>query len=210
MPDSSTKRCGPPVVGQRHDARQRARRLHDRELAVAAERILARSRTMKFRLLFRMRGNGCAGIEARAGSAPARPRARSSAPATSRSAGVQSARPSRRMPCACSAGSSTSFRQRYCSCDQRCARSWMACSCSGIDRPSGAELARSRARCAASGPRRGSRRTRRDCSRRCTGTSRSSSGTDSSSACASTRWLNSSSDSSRLMKWPGALNWDKA
>ena len=42
MVDSSTKSRLRALVRQRHDARQRARRLHDGQLAVAAERILAR------------------------------------------------------------------------------------------------------------------------------------------------------------------------
>ena len=41
MVDSSTKARLAPARRQRHHARQRARRLHDGELAVAAERVLA-------------------------------------------------------------------------------------------------------------------------------------------------------------------------
>ena len=187
MVDSSTQRAaGAPSPRQRHDARQRARRLHDGQLAVAAEGVLALQPHDEVQALVLDAREGPRRDRARAASAPARPRARSTARATRAPAGVQSVRLEQRHALRRrSAGSSSSLRQRYWSAHQaRGARRGSPSSCSGIDMPSAAELRRRRAPAAASGPRRGSRRTHRGCCEEMhRNFSRSSSGTVSSKAC---------------------------
>ena len=159
---------------------------------------LPSSRTMKLRLLFWMRGKG------RAGSSPSGERTGSisrSKYCSSHSLcrALHSAGPRSGTPSAASAGSSRLSRQRYWSATRRVARSWIAASCSGIDRPSAASCAPpSSCNCFRPATRisKNSSRLLQEMHRNF---SRSSSGTDSSNAWSSTRWLNSRNDSSRLM-----------
>ena len=159
---------------------------------------LPSSRTMKFRLLFWMRGKG------RAGSSPSGLKTGS----TSRSkycsshapcCAVHSAGPSSGTPSAASAGSSRLLRQRYWSATRRVARSWIAVSCSGIDMPSAASCAPPSSCNCFNPATRISKNSSRLLQEMHRNFSRSSSGTDSSNAWSSTRWLNSRNDSSRLM-----------
>ena len=158
------------------------------------------SRTMKFRLLFWMRGKG------RAGSSPSGLSTGSTSwwkwfSSQARSPAYQLIRRHEAArPCAASSGSSCWLRQVY----------WSLISRGGA-RVDGRELLVDRRavraggrRCpappAASGPRRGSRRIHRGCWTKCTGNAAApAAAAMASCACASTRWLNSSSDSSRLM-----------
>ena len=119
--ESSTK---PPcrAAGQRHDARQRARRLHDRQLAVAAEGVLARELHDEVQALVLDAREGPRRIQAERAEdrLDLAPEILSS---QLRVWPVQaSAACSRSMPSAASAGSSTSFRQAYWSCTSCIAR----------------------------------------------------------------------------------------
>ena len=80
--DSSTRLRSVAALRQRDDARQRARRLHDREVAVAPERILARQPHDEVQALVLDARERARRDRGRAGSAPAPLRARSSPPAS--------------------------------------------------------------------------------------------------------------------------------
>ena len=158
------------------------------------------SSTMKFRLLFWMRGNGRAGSRPSGVSTGSTSLREVRLRATRCCAGVQSAPRRMRMPCAASAGSSSSFSSAYCSSTSSAAARWIASSWSSTSMPSGPAAARAELLAlleagdadleelveVGAGDRRGTGRARAAAaSRRC--------------ACASTRRLNSRNESSRLM-----------
>ena len=100
MAVSSTQPRLAAGAGQRHDARQRARRLHDGQFAVAAKGILALQAHDEVEALVLDARERAGRIEPERDSRPARPRARSTPPATRRVCGLQSARPSSGTPSA--------------------------------------------------------------------------------------------------------------
>ena len=151
-----------PSLGTRIEARQRARRLHDGELAVAAEGVLALELHDEVEALVQDARERVRGIEAERRQhrhdflvemilQPARLLGRSSCRGCEQADAVRLPAP----------GSSTSLRQRVLLVRPAASRARESrSSCSGSDKASG-PLPPRRAPAAASGPRRGSRRTRR-------------------------------------------------
>ena len=161
-------------------------------------------RTMKLRLLFWMRGNGRAGSRP-SGLSTGSTSARKYCSSQARVAASQPVAGSSSIPARASSGISTSLRQAYCSCTRCIARWCTAASCSSIARPSGpAAVEPSSLSCFRPETRisKNSSRLLLEMHRK---RSRSSSGVRASSACASTRWLNSSAEVSRLMKSCGFI-----
>ena len=205
--DSSTKRSGPPLRSGSGTTRGSERGAC--RIAWSASRPKASSpstRTMKLRLLFWMRGNGRDGSSASGVSTGStscskklrEPGIRLAFPFRARDE-LHARRAQRRQQLFVEAGVLLGDQARG----------------APVDRRSAAPPDRARPGCAA-----GRAGTSSSCLMPATrisknssrlleemqrNFSRSSSGTDSSCACASTRWLNSSIESSRLIRWCGAL-----
>ena len=185
---------------QRHHARQRARRLHDGELAVAVEGVLALQAHDEVQALVLDAREGTRRDRGRAGSEHRldlvlevllEPRARLRAPVRG---------PQQRHPLGGELRQQQLVQAAVLVGDQARGalvdRGELLGDATCRRRPA----ARRRAPAAASGPRRGSRRTHRGCCRRCTGTSAARAAAPTRrSAWSSTRWLNSRNESSRLM-----------
>ena len=154
--------------------------------------------TMKFRLLLRMRGNGRVGssvVGLKSGTISVRKYCSSQ----TRCAGDQSSRRTNRMPASRSAGISSSLSTRYCSVTSAFASSVTVRSTSAelrLSGPAGAAFTASRC---FKPETRISKNSSRFVDEMQRNFSRSSSGTLVSIACFSTRTLNASCDSSRLM-----------
>ena len=198
MADSSTQPRLPPAPGSGTTRGSERGACTMASSLSRSKASLPSRRTMKFRLLFWMRGKG------RAGSSPRGLRTGSTScskysSSHARVCGLQSAGPSSGTPSAARRGRIMSFRQRYCASTMRVARSWMASSCSAIDMPSAASCPPPSS-CSCFRPEtRISKNSSRLLQEMHRNFSRSSSGTLVSNACSSTRWLNSRNESSRLM-----------
>ena len=160
------------------------------------------SDTMKFSDLLRIRGNGCAGSSPSGdstGSSSSWKNCRSQASCC----GVHEERRRKRMCSSSSAGTRTSLNTRYCSSTRACARWLMSRSRSIDESPSAPRWFCPSSTTFCSPATRISKNSSRLELEMHRNLSRSSKGSRSSLACSSTRWLNSSSDSSRLMNSSG-------
>jgi len=154
------------------------------------------SNTTTFNDLLRIFGNGCA-VSSPSGDSTGMISLRKCSRSQSVCSGVQCRRCSRRMPWSFSAGRSSWSKQRYCASTSSAARSWMRLSRTAGASPSAA-IGPPNSMAWRTEPPRISKNSSRLVQEMHRNFSRSSSGTAGSCACASTRKLKSSCDSSRL------------